>query len=134
MGPASELENCRQYDKKTKFFPRPLVLFRARRHPSRKDTLRLNVTGESAVLPKLCAPGAGSFHSGIVWGLEQLSYLAMRRVVVDLFLSKRIVPDIDLASPQDQETLKQLAQTASGLTGYIVEVTGFADSTRKRCD
>jgi outer membrane protein OmpA-like peptidoglycan-associated protein len=35
-------------------------------------------------------------------------------------------PDI---SPQDQETLKQLAQTATGLTGYIVEVTGFADST-----
>jgi outer membrane protein OmpA-like peptidoglycan-associated protein len=32
-------------------------------------------------------------------------------------------------SPQDQETLKQLAQTATGLTGYIVEVTGFADST-----
>src|SRR5246127_1278348 len=32
-------------------------------------------------------------------------------------------------SAQDQETLKQLAQTATGLTGYIVEVTGFADST-----
>jgi outer membrane protein OmpA-like peptidoglycan-associated protein len=32
-------------------------------------------------------------------------------------------------SPQDHETLKQLAQTATGLTGYIVEVTGFADST-----
>jgi outer membrane protein OmpA-like peptidoglycan-associated protein len=30
---------------------------------------------------------------------------------------------------QDQETLKQLAQTATGLTGYIVEVTGFTDST-----
>ena len=53
----------------------------------------------------------------------------MRRVVVDLFFSTRIVPDIDLASPRDQETLKRLAQTATGLTGYIVEVTGFADST-----
>jgi OOP family OmpA-OmpF porin len=29
----------------------------------------------------------------------------------------------------DQEQLKQIAQTATGLTGYIVEVTGFADST-----
>ena len=29
----------------------------------------------------------------------------------------------------DQEALKNLAQTATGLTGYIVEVTGFADST-----
>src|SRR6201981_3173862 len=32
-------------------------------------------------------------------------------------------------SAQDQDTLKQLAQTASGLTGYIIEVTGYADST-----
>jgi len=32
-------------------------------------------------------------------------------------------------SAQDQETLKQLAQTAKGLTGYIIEVTGYADST-----
>src|ERR1700756_965577 len=32
-------------------------------------------------------------------------------------------------SAQDQETLKQLAQTATGLTGYLVEVTGFADAT-----
>jgi OmpA-OmpF porin, OOP family len=32
-------------------------------------------------------------------------------------------------SAQDQEELKKLAQTAKGLTGYIVEVTGFADST-----
>jgi outer membrane protein OmpA-like peptidoglycan-associated protein len=32
-------------------------------------------------------------------------------------------------SAQNQETLKQLAQTARGLTGYIIEVTGYADST-----
>jgi OmpA-OmpF porin, OOP family len=32
-------------------------------------------------------------------------------------------------SAQDQEQLKQLAQTASGLTGYIVEVMGYADAT-----
>ena len=32
-------------------------------------------------------------------------------------------------SAQDQEELKKLAQTANGLTGYIVEVTGFADSS-----
>jgi OOP family OmpA-OmpF porin len=32
-------------------------------------------------------------------------------------------------SPADEEQLKQLAQTATGLTGYIVEVTGYADST-----
>ena len=32
-------------------------------------------------------------------------------------------------SGKDQETLQTLAQTASGLTGYIVEVTGYADST-----
>ena len=32
-------------------------------------------------------------------------------------------------SAEDQEQLKQLAQTASGLKGYIVEVTGYADST-----
>ena len=30
---------------------------------------------------------------------------------------------------KDKEQLKQLAQTATGLTGYIVEVTGYADST-----
>jgi outer membrane protein OmpA-like peptidoglycan-associated protein len=53
----------------------------------------------------------------------------MRRVVVDLFFSIRIVPDLDLASPRDQETLKRLEQTVTGLTEYIVEVTGFADST-----
>jgi OmpA-OmpF porin, OOP family len=53
----------------------------------------------------------------------------MRRVVVDVFFSTRIVPDIDLASPRDQETLKRLEQTVTGLTEYIVEVTGFADST-----
>jgi outer membrane protein OmpA-like peptidoglycan-associated protein len=29
----------------------------------------------------------------------------------------------------DQEELKKLAQTAAGLKGYIVEVTGYADST-----
>jgi OOP family OmpA-OmpF porin len=29
----------------------------------------------------------------------------------------------------DQEQLKQLAQTATGLKGYIIEVTGYADST-----
>ena len=32
-------------------------------------------------------------------------------------------------STEDQEQLKQLAQTATSLKGYIVEVTGFADST-----
>ena len=32
-------------------------------------------------------------------------------------------------SAADQEQLKQLAQTATGLTGYIVEVTGYADAT-----
>jgi outer membrane protein OmpA-like peptidoglycan-associated protein len=30
---------------------------------------------------------------------------------------------------KDQEKLKELAQTAKGLTGYIIEVTGYADST-----
>jgi len=32
-------------------------------------------------------------------------------------------------SAQDQEELTKLAQTATGLTGYIIEVTGYADST-----
>lgn len=32
-------------------------------------------------------------------------------------------------SAQGQEDLKNLAQTASGLTGYIVEVIGYADAT-----
>jgi OmpA-OmpF porin, OOP family len=32
-------------------------------------------------------------------------------------------------SAKDQEELKKLAQTATGLKGYIVEVTGFTDST-----
>jgi OOP family OmpA-OmpF porin len=32
-------------------------------------------------------------------------------------------------SAQDQEELKKLAETATGLKGYIVEVTGYADST-----
>jgi outer membrane protein OmpA-like peptidoglycan-associated protein len=33
------------------------------------------------------------------------------------------------SSAQDQEELKKLAETAKGLAGYIVEVTGYADST-----
>jgi outer membrane protein OmpA-like peptidoglycan-associated protein len=32
-------------------------------------------------------------------------------------------------APEDEEQLKQLAQTATGLKGYIVEVTGYTDST-----
>ena len=32
-------------------------------------------------------------------------------------------------SKEDMDQLKQLAETAKALTGYIVEVTGFADST-----
>jgi outer membrane protein OmpA-like peptidoglycan-associated protein len=32
-------------------------------------------------------------------------------------------------SGADQEELKKLAETAKGLAGYIVEVTGYADST-----
>ena len=32
-------------------------------------------------------------------------------------------------SSEDQEQLKQLAQTATGFSGYIVEVMGYADST-----
>jgi outer membrane protein OmpA-like peptidoglycan-associated protein len=32
-------------------------------------------------------------------------------------------------SSEDEEQLKQLAQTAEGLKGYIVEVMGYADST-----
>jgi len=32
-------------------------------------------------------------------------------------------------SKEDEEQLKQLAQTAAGLKGYIVEVMGYADST-----
>ena len=32
-------------------------------------------------------------------------------------------------SPEDEEQLKQLAQTATSTKGYIVEVTGYADST-----
>ena len=32
-------------------------------------------------------------------------------------------------SAKDQEEIKALAQTAKGLTGYIVEVMGYADTT-----
>jgi OOP family OmpA-OmpF porin len=32
-------------------------------------------------------------------------------------------------SAQDQEELKKLAQTATALQGYIIEVTGYADSS-----
>jgi len=32
-------------------------------------------------------------------------------------------------SPEDEEQLKKVAEAAVGLKGYIVEVTGFADST-----
>jgi OmpA-OmpF porin, OOP family len=32
-------------------------------------------------------------------------------------------------SAKDQEELRTLAQNATGLTGYIVEVTGYADAT-----
>lgn len=32
-------------------------------------------------------------------------------------------------SPEDQQRLKQLAQSAIGLTGYIIEVKGFADTS-----
>ena len=32
-------------------------------------------------------------------------------------------------SKESEQALKDIAQTATGLTGYIVEVTGFADST-----
>ena len=32
-------------------------------------------------------------------------------------------------SPEDEEQLKQLAQTATAIKGYIVEVVGYADST-----
>ena len=32
-------------------------------------------------------------------------------------------------SKESTEALQQLAQSATGLTGYIIEVTGFADST-----
>jgi OmpA-OmpF porin, OOP family len=32
-------------------------------------------------------------------------------------------------SPEDEQRLKQLAQTAIGLTGYIIEVKGFADTS-----
>ena len=32
-------------------------------------------------------------------------------------------------SAMDQEQLKKLAETATGLTGYIIEVSGYADST-----
>jgi outer membrane protein OmpA-like peptidoglycan-associated protein len=32
-------------------------------------------------------------------------------------------------SAQDQEELKKLAQTATGLRGYIIEVMGYADAT-----
>jgi outer membrane protein OmpA-like peptidoglycan-associated protein len=32
-------------------------------------------------------------------------------------------------SPEDQQQLKQLAQAASGLVGYIIEVKGFADAS-----
>jgi outer membrane protein OmpA-like peptidoglycan-associated protein len=31
--------------------------------------------------------------------------------------------------PEDEEQLKRLAQTATGLKGYIIEVTGYTDST-----
>jgi outer membrane protein OmpA-like peptidoglycan-associated protein len=32
-------------------------------------------------------------------------------------------------APADEDQLQQLAQTATGLKGYIIELTGFADST-----
>ena len=32
-------------------------------------------------------------------------------------------------SPEDEEQLKKLAETASGITGFIVEVMGYADSS-----
>src|SRR4029077_3273339 len=38
-------------------------------------------------------------------------------------------PGSSKLSASDQEELKKLAQTATGLKGYIIEVTGYADST-----
>lgn len=38
-------------------------------------------------------------------------------------------PGSSKISAADQEELKKLAQTATGLKGYIIEVTGYADST-----
>jgi OOP family OmpA-OmpF porin len=38
-------------------------------------------------------------------------------------------PGSSKISATDQEELKKLAQTATGLKGYIIEVTGYADST-----
>lgn len=32
-------------------------------------------------------------------------------------------------SPEDEEQIKQLAQTATSLTGYIIEVMGYTDAT-----
>jgi outer membrane protein OmpA-like peptidoglycan-associated protein len=34
-----------------------------------------------------------------------------------------------IISPEDQQQLKRLAQAAIGLTGYIIEVKGFADAS-----
>jgi OmpA-OmpF porin, OOP family len=38
-------------------------------------------------------------------------------------------PGSTTLSPEDQEELKNLARVATGLNGYIVEVTGYADAT-----
>jgi hypothetical protein len=53
----------------------------------------LEIAGNPA-LSIISAP-AGSFHSGIMSHFDRLSTLAMRRVVADLFLGTRIVPDTD---------------------------------------
>jgi outer membrane protein OmpA-like peptidoglycan-associated protein len=41
----------------------------------------------------------------------------------------KFTPGSSKIAPEDMEQLKQLAQTATSLTGYIVEVTGYADAT-----
>jgi len=41
----------------------------------------------------------------------------------------KFTPGSTALSPEDQEELKNLARVATGLNGYIVEVTGYADAT-----
>jgi OmpA-OmpF porin, OOP family len=99
----------------------------------------ITVDGGDLETSEMIQAGVHPTAKQVTQNVEDIEALTMRfEALTEYEVKSEATVNFDVGSneisSQDQEELKKLAQTATALQGYIIEVTGYADSSRQRRD
>ena len=94
----------------------------------------ITVDGDDLETSEMIQAGVHPTAKQATQNVEDIEALTMRfDALTDYEIKGEVTVNFDVGSTeisaQDQEELKKLAQTATALQGYIIEVTGYADSS-----